>query len=82
MPLLLLKWIFRIIINLTILTLFRYKQKFGFPFIICARENKVESIIRGLQDRYQNSHDQEVNIGIEEVKKICKLRILDIAKDD
>ncbi|KAM3967960.1 2-oxo-4-hydroxy-4-carboxy-5-ureidoimidazoline decarboxylase [Aphomia sociella] len=58
-----------------------YKTKFSFPFIICARENKVKSIIEGLQKRYNNSRQQEISIGIDEVKKICKLRILDIAKD-
>ncbi|XP_075983776.1 2-oxo-4-hydroxy-4-carboxy-5-ureidoimidazoline decarboxylase-like [Anticarsia gemmatalis] len=56
----------------------RYKEKFGFPFIICAKENKVVSIINGLQQRYHNSYEQEVNTGINEVKKICRLRILDI----
>ncbi|XP_059061903.1 2-oxo-4-hydroxy-4-carboxy-5-ureidoimidazoline decarboxylase-like [Achroia grisella] len=58
-----------------------YKTKFGFPFIICARENKVQSIIEGLQRRYNNTREQEISIGINEVKKICKLRILDIARD-
>ncbi|XP_026491417.1 2-oxo-4-hydroxy-4-carboxy-5-ureidoimidazoline decarboxylase-like [Vanessa tameamea] len=60
----------------------RYKEKFGFPFIICARENKVQSIIDGLNLRYGNTRDEEINIGINEVKKICKLRILDIVKNE
>ncbi|CAH2092057.1 unnamed protein product [Euphydryas editha] len=59
----------------------RYKEKFGFPFIICARENKVQSIIEGLNKRYNNSLEEEINIGINEVKKICQLRILDIVKN-
>ncbi|XP_047989266.1 2-oxo-4-hydroxy-4-carboxy-5-ureidoimidazoline decarboxylase-like [Leguminivora glycinivorella] len=60
----------------------KYKAKFGFPFIICARENKVDSIIDGLQKRYTNTRAQEILTGIEEVKKICKLRILDIVKQE
>ncbi|XP_030023620.2 2-oxo-4-hydroxy-4-carboxy-5-ureidoimidazoline decarboxylase-like [Manduca sexta] len=60
----------------------RYKTKFGFPFIVCARENKVESIIEGLQQRYCNTQEKEITIALEEVKKICKLRILDIVTDD
>ncbi|KAL4714392.1 hypothetical protein ACJJTC_017687 [Scirpophaga incertulas] len=60
----------------------RYKVKFGFPFIICARENKVQSIIEGLNKRYNNTSEQEIETGINEVKKICKLRILDIVKND
>ncbi|XP_041973159.1 2-oxo-4-hydroxy-4-carboxy-5-ureidoimidazoline decarboxylase-like [Aricia agestis] len=58
----------------------RYKTKFGFPFIICARENKVQAIIEGLQKRYINTKEEEIEIGINEVKKICRLRILDIVK--
>lgn len=61
---------------------YRYKSKFGFPFIICARENKVQSIINGLQQRYNSTREQEIATGINEVKKICKLRITDIVKDD
>ncbi|XP_068628078.1 2-oxo-4-hydroxy-4-carboxy-5-ureidoimidazoline decarboxylase-like [Battus philenor] len=59
----------------------RYKLKFGFPFIICARENKVQSILQGLQNRYNNDYQQEIETGIEEVKKICKFRILNIVKE-
>ncbi|CAH0669116.1 unnamed protein product [Spodoptera exigua] len=59
----------------------RYKAKFDFPFIICARENKVQSIIEGLQRRYNNNREQEITTGINEVKKICKLRILDFVKN-
>ncbi|CAH0628813.1 unnamed protein product [Chrysodeixis includens] len=58
----------------------RYNKKFGFPFIICARENKIQSIMDGLQVRYDNTYEEEVLIGINEVKKICRLRILDIVK--
>ncbi|XP_073965312.1 2-oxo-4-hydroxy-4-carboxy-5-ureidoimidazoline decarboxylase-like [Choristoneura fumiferana] len=60
----------------------RYKAKFGFPFIICARENKVASIIEGLQRRYNNTLAQEIQTATGEIKKICKLRILDLVKDD
>lgn len=56
----------------------RYKQKFGFPFVICARENKVETILKGLQTRKNNIKEDELIIGINEVKKICKLRILNL----
>src|SRR2546423_5963389 len=28
-----------------------YREKFGFPFVICARENKKESILAGFQAR-------------------------------
>jgi 2-oxo-4-hydroxy-4-carboxy-5-ureidoimidazoline decarboxylase len=56
----------------------QYKQKFGFPFVICARENKKEAILSGLERRQNNSKETEAITGVEEVKKICRLRILDI----
>src|SRR5437764_4674352 len=35
-----------------------YRDKFGFPFVICARENKKESILAGFQARLGNDRDQ------------------------
>lgn len=55
-----------------------YTTKFGFPFVICARENKVDAIIKGLLSRVENSREQEVATGIAEAKKICWLRLCDI----
>ena len=60
----------------------KYKEKFGFPFVICARMNKKEAIIKGLKSRLQNSHDQELQNGITEVLKISELRIRDLIFDD
>ena len=60
----------------------RYKDKFGFPFVICARENKKDAILRGLQERLENSAQTEAVTGANEVKKICRLRILDIVCPD
>ena len=57
-----------------------YRAKFGFTFVICARENKAAAILGGLSTRLDNTKDQEVDIGIEEVKKIAKLRASDILK--
>lgn len=56
----------------------RYKDKFGFPFVICARENKKDAILHGLEERLENSPQTESITGANEVKKICRLRILDI----
>lgn len=54
----------------------KYKLKFGFPFVVCVREtNKIEAILRGITSRLQNGNGEELNAGINEVKKICRLRI-------
>lgn len=61
---------------------FRYKEKFKFPFVICARENKVQSILSGIETRLRNNRETEIKIGIDEVKKICRLRIDDLVWHD
>jgi len=55
-----------------------YRRKFGFTFIICARENKANAILAGLDNRLSNKRDVEIETGIEEVKKIARLRTVDI----
>ncbi|CAL8081484.1 unnamed protein product [Orchesella dallaii] len=56
----------------------RYKSKFGFPFVICARENKKQAILSGIKARVENDKDVELATGIAEVKKIAFYRLLDI----
>ncbi|KAH3821316.1 2-oxo-4-hydroxy-4-carboxy-5-ureidoimidazoline decarboxylase-like [Dreissena polymorpha] len=58
-----------------------YKTKFGFPFVICARENKKDAIIQGLKRRMENDVRTEAVTGVNEVKKICHLRLQDLAED-
>lgn len=52
-----------------------YKKRFGFPFVICARMNDKAAILQQLSARCQNELAVERARGIEEVKKICHLRI-------
>ena len=53
-----------------------YQQRFGFPFVICARENKKESILAGFAVRMHNTRDQEIATALDEIAKICRLRLL------
>ncbi|XP_078512119.1 putative 2-oxo-4-hydroxy-4-carboxy-5-ureidoimidazoline decarboxylase [Lissotriton helveticus] len=55
-----------------------YKEKFGFPFVICAKLNDKARILQELSERFENSPQEELQNGIEEVKKICHLRLQDI----
>lgn len=60
----------------------KYTKKFGFPFVICVRENnKIERILEGFDSRENNDQSIELNVGIGEVKKICAIRIKDIVED-
>ncbi|MBN3281753.1 URAD decarboxylase, partial [Polyodon spathula] len=56
----------------------QYKEKFGFPFVICARMCDKDRIIQQLESRVRNQQLQELHCGIEEVKSICRLRLQDI----
>jgi len=56
----------------------RYRDKFGFTFIICARENKAAAILTGLDNRLGNNREEEIIVGMKEVGKIARLRSLDI----
>ncbi|XP_067944353.1 2-oxo-4-hydroxy-4-carboxy-5-ureidoimidazoline decarboxylase-like [Watersipora subatra] len=60
----------------------QYKAKFGFPFVICARENKKNAILKGMAERLLNDRHSEVETGIEEVLKICRLRLNNIVSDN
>lgn len=55
-----------------------YREKFGFPFVICARLNKKEAILAGFQQRLKNSREQEVYIALEEIFKIVEFRLRDL----
>jgi 2-oxo-4-hydroxy-4-carboxy-5-ureidoimidazoline decarboxylase len=60
----------------------RYKAKFGFPFILCARENKAASILAAFPIRLQNSTDEEIQTALKEICKISRLRLEDRIEDD
>ncbi|XP_008306224.1 2-oxo-4-hydroxy-4-carboxy-5-ureidoimidazoline decarboxylase-like [Cynoglossus semilaevis] len=53
----------------------KYWEKFGFPFIICARMNDKDRILQQLSECCRNEYVVEFLRAIEEVKKICHLRV-------
>ena len=54
-----------------------YLEKFGFPFVICARLNKKEAILHGFRIRLSNPREQEIKTALEEISKIAWLRLQD-----
>ena len=56
----------------------RYRHKFGFPFVICARLNNKQTILSGIQTRLNNEKSEELEISIVELKKIILLRLKDL----
>ena len=55
-----------------------YREKFKFPFVICARLNKKEAILTGFERRLKNSREQEIKTALEEIFKIAELRLSDL----
>ena len=55
-----------------------YQEKFGFPFVICARLNKQEAILAGFERRLKHSREQEIIAALAEIFKIAELRLNDL----
>jgi len=55
-----------------------YREKFGFPFIICARMNKKDAILEAFPRRLQNDVATEKKTALDEIHKIAALRLHDI----
>ena len=56
----------------------QYRERFGFPFVICARLNKKEAIARAFPVRLQNSREKEIETALQEISKIAELRLQDL----
>jgi 2-oxo-4-hydroxy-4-carboxy-5-ureidoimidazoline decarboxylase len=54
-----------------------YRGKFGFPFVICARENRKDEILAAFPVRLQNTREHEIIAALAEIAKIAWLRLLD-----
>jgi OHCU decarboxylase len=52
-----------------------YTARFGFPFVICVRENKKDAIVAGLTARCGNERATEIATALGEIAKIARLRI-------
>ncbi|XP_071370042.1 2-oxo-4-hydroxy-4-carboxy-5-ureidoimidazoline decarboxylase-like [Centroberyx affinis] len=59
-----------------------YKERFGFPFVICARMSDKETILRQLSERLGNECAVERARSVQEVKKICHLRLQGLVLTD
>jgi 2-oxo-4-hydroxy-4-carboxy-5-ureidoimidazoline decarboxylase len=53
----------------------RYREKFGFPFVICARLNDKRAILLAFQRRLLLSREEEIETALEEIEKIAALRL-------
>jgi OHCU decarboxylase len=58
-----------------------YREKFGFPFVICARENKKDAILAAMPRRLANSPEEERRTALIEITKIARLRLFDAIEE-
>jgi 2-oxo-4-hydroxy-4-carboxy-5-ureidoimidazoline decarboxylase len=58
----------------------RYKERFGFPFVICARLEKKQAILEAFPIRLQHSREQEMETALHEIFKIAELRLKDLVE--
>jgi 2-oxo-4-hydroxy-4-carboxy-5-ureidoimidazoline decarboxylase len=55
-----------------------YRARFGFPFIVCAREHTPDSIIAAAERRTESEPEQEEQTALAEIAKIARLRLIDL----
>ncbi|HYG30206.1 MAG TPA: 2-oxo-4-hydroxy-4-carboxy-5-ureidoimidazoline decarboxylase [Allosphingosinicella sp.] len=56
-----------------------YREKFGFPFIICVRLTDKAGILAAMERRLANDRDTEIATALEQIGEIVRLRLEDRA---
>ena len=52
-----------------------YRERFGFPFVVCVREHTPESILAWGEQRLTRSPAEELDTALGEIAKIARLRL-------
>ncbi|HEU0099480.1 MAG TPA: 2-oxo-4-hydroxy-4-carboxy-5-ureidoimidazoline decarboxylase [Allosphingosinicella sp.] len=56
-----------------------YREKFGFPFIICVRLTDKAGILAAMETRLTNDRDAEIAEALAQIGEIVRLRLGDMA---
>ncbi|WCB94594.1 Uric acid degradation bifunctional protein [Baekduia alba] len=59
-----------------------YRERFRFPFVVCAREHTADSIIAAARERLAQDSDAEEVTALAEIAKIAALRLDDLVVDE
>ncbi len=57
-----------------------YQERFGFPFVICARENRKASILAGFETRLEHDEATERETALREIGRIAWYRLVDLVE--
>jgi 2-oxo-4-hydroxy-4-carboxy-5-ureidoimidazoline decarboxylase len=55
-----------------------YREKFGFPFIICVRLTDKAGIFAAMERRLANDRETEIETAIDQIGEIVRLRLKDM----
>lgn len=56
----------------------RYRERFGFPFIICARATTKQGVLDAFSTRLENTTEAEIAAALEEIHQIAAFRLRDL----
>jgi 2-oxo-4-hydroxy-4-carboxy-5-ureidoimidazoline decarboxylase len=56
-----------------------YRERFGFPFIICVRLTDKAGILAAMESRLAHDRDTEIATALEQIGEIVRLRLGDMA---
>ncbi|MGZ6674556.1 MAG: 2-oxo-4-hydroxy-4-carboxy-5-ureidoimidazoline decarboxylase, partial [Solirubrobacteraceae bacterium] len=57
-----------------------YRERFGFPLVVCVREHTKASILAWGEERLAHEPDEEVEIALAEIAKIARLRLEELER--
>ena len=53
-----------------------YRQKFGFPFVVCVRRQTRDAVLDAFERRLGNGADAELDAALDEIGHITRLRLV------
>lgn len=60
----------------------RYRDRFGFPFIIAVRDTTLAGILEAFERRLGNNRDQEIRTALQQIERIAEIRLEQLVPDD
>jgi OHCU decarboxylase len=52
-----------------------YRARFGFPFVICARRNQKDAMLRAFPERLAHTREQEIRTALDQIFQIATFRL-------
>jgi OHCU decarboxylase len=59
-----------------------YRERFGFPLVVCVREHTKDSILAWGRARLAHDRDEQLETALAEIAKIAHLRLRDLVAEE